>query len=60
MSPRPGLCRRVWRDAVSVWTIEGMAHGYPVAHASAEPFVLDAGIDATLETARFWRLLPAA
>jgi poly(3-hydroxybutyrate) depolymerase len=37
-----------------------MAHGFPVAHASSEPFVLDVGIDATVEIARFWRLLPAA
>ena len=60
LSPRPGLHRRVWGDAVETWTIEGMAHGYPVAHAGLEPFVLDAGIDATIEIARFWRLLPAA
>ena len=60
LSPRPGLHRRVWGDAVETWTIDGMAHGYPVAHASLEPFVLDVGIDATVEIARFWRLLPAA
>lgn len=59
-SPAPGVRRRSWLDEVEVWTIEGMAHGFPVAHASQEPFVLDAGIDATLEIARFWRLLPAA
>ena len=59
LSPRPGRRRRVWRDSVEVWTINGMAHGYPVAHASAEAFVLDAGIDATAEIARFWGLLPA-
>jgi len=60
LSPRPGVHRRVWRDAVESWTIDGMAHGFPVAHASAEPFVLDAGIDASVEIARFWRLLPPA
>jgi poly(hydroxyalkanoate) depolymerase family esterase len=59
LSPRPGLRRRVWRDAVEAWTIDGMAHGFPVAQASSEPFVLDVGIDATAEIARFWRLLPA-
>ena len=59
LAPRPGLRRRVWRDAVELWTIDGMAHGYPVAYASAEPFVLSAGIDATGEIARFWGLLPA-
>ncbi len=59
LSPRPGLRRRVWRDAVELWTIDGMAHGYPVALASAEPFVLSSGIDATGAIARFWGLLPA-
>jgi poly(hydroxyalkanoate) depolymerase family esterase len=59
ISSRPGLRRRVWRDAVELWTIDGMPHGYPVAHAAAEPFVLQAGIDATAEIARFWGLLPA-
>ena len=58
LSPRPGLRRRVWRDAVEVWTIDGMAHGFPVAQASAEAFVLDAGVDATAEIASFWGLLP--
>ncbi len=56
LSPRPGLRRRVWRDAVELWTVEGMAHGFPVAHASAEPFVLDVGIDAAAGIARFWGL----
>ncbi len=59
LAPRPGLRRRVWQDAVEVWTIDGMAHGFPVAHAAREAFVLDAGIDATAEIARFWGLLPA-
>jgi poly(hydroxyalkanoate) depolymerase family esterase len=59
LSPRPGLRRRVWREAVELWTIEGMAHGYPVAHPSQEQFVLAAGIDATAAIARFWGLLPA-
>jgi feruloyl esterase len=56
LSPRAGVRRRVWRDGVEVWTIEGMAHGFPVAHASTEPFVLSAGIDAGTEIARFWGL----
>ncbi len=59
LSPRPGLRRRVWQNNVEVITIDGMAHGYPVAQASTEPFVLDAGIDATGAIARFWGLLPA-
>jgi poly(hydroxyalkanoate) depolymerase family esterase len=58
VSPRPGLRRRLWGDAVEAWTIDGMAHGFPVAHAAAEPFVLEAGIDATAEIARFWGLPP--
>ena len=58
LSPRPGLRRRVWREAVEVWSIDGMAHGFPVAHAAGEPFVLNAGIEATAEIARFWGLLP--
>jgi poly(hydroxyalkanoate) depolymerase family esterase len=56
LSPRQGVRRRVWRNAVEVWTIDGMAHGFPVAQASSEPFVLEAGIDAKAEIARFWRL----
>jgi len=60
LAPHPGLRRRAWGDAVESWSIEGMAHGFPMPHASAEPFVLDAGIDATAAIARFWRLLPAA
>jgi poly(3-hydroxybutyrate) depolymerase len=59
VSPRPGFRRRVWQDTVEVCTIDGMAHGYPVAQPAAEPFVLDAGVDATSEIARFWRLQPA-
>lgn len=58
LSPRRGLRHRVWRDAVEVWTIDGMAHGFPVARASSEAFIVDAGIDATAEIARFWGLLP--
>lgn len=60
LSPRPGLRRRVWRDAVELWTIDGMAHGFPVAQPSREAFVVDAGIDATTEIARFWGLLPVS
>ncbi len=59
LSPRPGFRRRVWQDAVEVCTIDGMAHGYPVARPSTEPFVLDAGVDATGEIGRFWGLRPA-
>jgi poly(3-hydroxybutyrate) depolymerase len=50
----------VWHDTVEAWTIDGMAHGFPVARPSREQFVLDAGIDGTAEIARFWGLLPAA
>jgi len=60
LSPRPGLRRRVWGNAMEVWTIDGMAHGIAVAHASAEPYVLNMGVDAAGEIARFWGLLPAA
>ena len=58
LAPRPGLRRRVWRDAVELWTVAGMAHGFPVAQPSAEPFVLESGIDATAAIARFWGVLP--
>jgi poly(hydroxyalkanoate) depolymerase family esterase len=53
--------RRVWhaRDAAAVesWTIEGMAHGFPVDGGPvSDRFVLPVGIDATTAIARFWGL----
>ena len=59
ISPRPGLRCRVWRDVMDVWTIDGMAHGFPVARASSEPYVLDVGIDGVAEIAQFWGVLGA-
>ena len=59
LSPRPGLRRRAWHDAVEVWTIDGMAHGFPAARAASDQWVLDVGVDGAGEIARFWGLLPA-
>jgi poly(hydroxyalkanoate) depolymerase family esterase len=55
-------CRR-WGDQadpdVELWTIDGMAHGYPIKRGlgQASQFVLEAPISATLEIARFWGLI---
>ncbi|MBV8819139.1 MAG: PHB depolymerase family esterase [Acidobacteriaceae bacterium] len=59
--------RRVWRDAngkarIEAFSINGMAHGVPLATTTAEScgsagaFFLDVGISSTHRIARFWRL----
>jgi poly(hydroxyalkanoate) depolymerase family esterase len=57
----PPATRKVWgpedRPAVELWTIPGLAHGYPVSEGgNPEDFVPAAGIDATAHIARFWGL----
>jgi poly(hydroxyalkanoate) depolymerase family esterase len=56
---------RVWgrpdSPDVELWTIEHLAHGYPVDPGSraggfAAPWVIEAGISATDQIARFWGL----
>lgn len=61
-----GHPRRAWRDpaghaVVEAFTIEGMAHGTPLApsapegpHGHAGPFFIDAGIASSLHIARFF------
>lgn len=53
-----GVRHRGWGDAVELWTLPGMAHGYPIGHGAgqAAPFMLDRGIPATTRIAEFWRL----
>jgi len=59
--------RRVWKDAtgatrIEAYSINGMAHGVPLATAGADgcgiagPFFLEAGISSTALIARFWGL----
>lgn len=63
-APVPGLRRRVWRarglPVVELWTLPGMAHGYPVdpGCGRANPWMLEHGISATRHIAAFWGLLP--
>jgi feruloyl esterase len=52
---------RVWRArgraVVECWTVEGMAHGFPVSGGPiSDRFVLPIGLDATASIARFWGL----
>ena len=59
--PQHGVLHRVWGDdtypAVESWTIDGMAHGFPVAAGPVtDRFVLPVGIDATAAIARFFDL----
>ena len=61
--PGPHLRRRVWGDpeapVVEQWSIARLGHGVPIDAAvagTAMPFVIDAGIDAPAEIARFWGL----
>ena len=60
----PEVRRRRWdgsaNPALESWTVDGMAHGYPIGGRDvADRFVVRAPIDATAEIARFWGLLPA-
>lgn len=59
--PAPHLRRRVWGDpeapVVEQWSVARLGHGVPIDAAvagRAMPFVIDAGIDAPAEIARFW------
>lgn len=60
----PGVRRRAWgsrsRERVEVWTLGGLAHGYPIQAAldggRPGPWVLEAGISATRRIAEFWGL----
>ncbi|MFY8105392.1 MAG: alpha/beta hydrolase family esterase [Elstera sp.] len=63
----PGIQRRTWgtarRTAVELWTIDGMGHGFPIdpqhEDGTETAFaVVDAGVAATHEIARFWGLTP--
>jgi poly(hydroxyalkanoate) depolymerase family esterase len=62
--PSPGQRHRVWRargaPVAELWTLEGMAHGYPIAPGCGRPgpWVLPGGIAATRHIAAFWGLLP--
>jgi poly(hydroxyalkanoate) depolymerase family esterase len=63
-----GYPRQVWRDRtdrdiVELYTINGMAHGAPLATGLADKhcgipgaFVLDVGISSSYHTAKFWGL----
>lgn len=59
VSRGPIRCRR-WgpaaAPAVELWTIPGLAHGYPIAQGRGVPFVPLAGVAATTEIAAFWGL----
>ncbi|MBV9786072.1 MAG: PHB depolymerase family esterase [Acidisphaera sp.] len=72
-SAEPGAHRRSWGDsdnpAVECWSIEGLAHGFPIAGESGghpSTWVQDVGVDAPAAIARFWglerpaRALPAS
>jgi poly(hydroxyalkanoate) depolymerase family esterase len=68
--PAPGTQRRQWTlrgaPVLEQWTIDGMRHAYPIdtkhpadadgggGHAGS--FVAEAGVDATAQIARFWRI----
>jgi len=65
-----GGVRRTWRSGageavVELNLIRGLGHGTPLATTGAAgighpaPFMLEAGVSSTLETARFWGLSPA-
>ena len=63
-APLPGARRRSWglgkKPAVELWTLEEMAHGFPVdASVAGEqpgPWVLSAGVSAVQAIAAFWEL----
>jgi poly(hydroxyalkanoate) depolymerase family esterase len=62
-APAPRARRLAWGDpdrpAVEQWSIAGLGHGAPIDAAlagAAAPFVIDAGIDAPREIARFWEI----
>jgi len=53
-----GVRHRTWGDALELWTLVGMGHGYPVGDGIGHtaPFMLDRGLPATARIADFWRL----
>jgi len=67
----PGHVRQVWRDGsgearLELWSVDGMAHGTPIAPGSqhdahrigaAAPFILDADLASTWHIADGWGLL---
>lgn len=67
----PGRTRSVWRSALGEEVLEthvldGLGHGTPLETAgeaglgAVGPYLLEAGVSSTLETARFWGLAEAA
>ncbi len=67
----PGRTRSVWRtalgeDVLETQVVHGLGHGTPLETAGAAglgaagPYLLEAGVSSTLETARFWGLADAA
>lgn len=67
--PTPGARRRAWSRgahmAVEFWTIDAMAHGFPVHPAvpgggTPGAWVVDAGVPAARRIAEFWRLEDSA
>lgn len=67
--PTPGARRRAWSrgalTAVELWTIDAMAHGFPVHPAvrgggTPGAWVLDAAVPAARRIAEFWRLADGA
>jgi poly(hydroxyalkanoate) depolymerase family esterase len=58
-----GATRLGWGDAVELWTVPGLEHGFPVdprrdGGGTPGPWVLDAALPAAEHIARFWNLLP--
>jgi poly(3-hydroxybutyrate) depolymerase len=53
-----GARHRAWGDAVELWILQGMAHGYPIGDGIGQPgsFVFDIGLPATGHIAAFWQL----
>jgi hypothetical protein len=67
----PGRTRSVWRTArgeevLELQMVHGLGHGTPLETAGADglgaagPYLLEAGVSSTLETARFWGLADPA
>lgn len=67
----PGRARSIWRTALGEEVLElqvvhGLGHGTPLETAGAAglgaagPYLLEAGVSSTLETARFWGLADPA
>ncbi len=56
--PRRGVRRRSWGDAVELWTLDALAHGFPIDGVSMDRLCPDIGIDAAASIARFWKLRP--